>query len=259
MSILDFLLRLGAALLCGSLIGVERQFRQHETGLRTSALVSSGSALFVLVAALTTNDSSPTRIAAQVVSGVGFLCAGVILRDGLHIRGLNTAGTLWCASGVGVLAGSGFIWPALAGTGVVLVANLVLRPLGEIISRHAKESADVTAHYLLRVNCPAEQETQVRSLLLKEISDCALGLRALQSGKDAQDAARVEVAAHLHCSGRQDMLLEQVVARLSLENSITLVRWEVVQSEEGGPVMLFQPKGQKTSTGANGGEKAAGG
>src|SRR5690348_5624433 len=112
MSIFDFLVRLGAALLCGSLIGVERQVHQHEFGLRTSSLVSSGSALFVLVDALTSNNSSPTRVAAQVVSGVGFLCAGVIMRDGLHVRGLNTAGTLWCASGVGVLSGAGFVWPA---------------------------------------------------------------------------------------------------------------------------------------------------
>lgn len=122
----EFVLRLSVALGCGLLIGVERQYRQRTAGLRTSAFVATGSALFVLAAALTPNESSPTRIAAQVVSGVGFLCAGVIIRDGLTIRGLNTAGTLWCASGVGVLAGSGYVLPAFLGCILVLVANLLL-------------------------------------------------------------------------------------------------------------------------------------
>ena len=93
---LHFAFRLAVALLCGVVIGVERQYRQRTAGLRTSALAATGSALFVLVTALTSTDS---RVAAQVVSGVGFLCAGVIIRDGLTVRGLNTAGTLWCASG----------------------------------------------------------------------------------------------------------------------------------------------------------------
>ena len=89
MSWLEVVLRLAVALACGALIGIERQYRQHSAGLRTSALVATGSALFVLVAALTPGDTSPLRVAAQVVSGVGFLCAGVIIRDGLNIRGLN--------------------------------------------------------------------------------------------------------------------------------------------------------------------------
>ena len=129
MTLLEFVLRLSAALMCGALIGVERQFHQHEAGLRTSALVSSGSALFVLVAGLAPTNADPLRIAPQIVTGVGFLCAGVILRDGLHVRGLNTAGTLWCVSGIGVLAGAGYSLPALAGTGIVLASNLLLRPV----------------------------------------------------------------------------------------------------------------------------------
>ncbi len=83
MNWLDIGLRLVVALACGALIGIERQYRQHSAGLRTSALVAEGSALFVLAAALTPNDSSPLRVAAQVVSGVGSLCAGVIIRDGM--------------------------------------------------------------------------------------------------------------------------------------------------------------------------------
>lgn len=233
MNLLEFILRLGVALLCGSLIGVERQFHQHTAGLRTGALVSSGSALFVLVAALTPRNSSPLSIAPQIVTGVGFLCAGVIMRDGLHVRGLNTAGTLWCACGIGVLAGSGYYLPALAGTIIVLGANLVLRPVASFISRHAAAPAEMPTCYLLRVSVQRSQEQLLRSLVVQELVGSPIGLQALQSSKDTQNPAQVEVCARLQCDGRQDQLLEQVVARLSLETGVSAVRWEVASGEEG--------------------------
>jgi len=100
LSPVEFALRLGCALLCGAVIGVERQWRQRTAGLRTYTLVAVGSALFVMLATLTPGDSSPTRIAGQIVTGIGFLGAGVIMRSGLTVRGLNTAGTIWCSSGL---------------------------------------------------------------------------------------------------------------------------------------------------------------
>jgi putative Mg2+ transporter-C (MgtC) family protein len=236
MSILEFALRLGAAFLCGALIGLERQLHQHTAGLRTGALVAAGAALFVLVAGLTPGDTDPLRIAPQIVTGVGFLCAGVIMRDGLHVRGLNTAGTLWCACGIGVLAGSGYYLPAFTGTIIVLAANLILRPLANYINLHTQEPAEASVHYELVIICQSQQENHLRSLLLQAIAGESLSLQALQSSKDAQDQTRVEVSAHLHCESRQDKLLEQVVARLSLEEGVGSVRWEVIQDEESEKV-----------------------
>ena len=235
---LEVVLRLAVALACGALIGIERQYRQHSAGLRTSALVATGSALFVLVAALTPGDTSPLRVAAQVVSGVGFLCAGVIIRDGLNIRGLNTAGTLWCASGVGVLAGSGYYLVAALGAVMVLLANLLLRPLARIINRQSKasgETGEMSIHYVVRAVCLSQQENHIRSLLLQGVSGSDLTLQALQSA-DTPDPTRVEVRADLQTDGRKDALLEHVVARLSLEESISSVRWEVASpdSDENG-------------------------
>lgn len=241
MSWLEVVLRLAVALACGAAIGIERQYRQHSAGLRTSALVATGSALFVLVAALTPNGSNPTGIAAQVVSGVGFLCAGVIIRDGLNIRGLNTAGTLWCASGVGVLAGSGYYLVAVLGAVMVLFANLLLRPLARFLDRHAKTTGDtgeIPVHYILRAVCLSQQENHIRSLLLQGVSRSDLTLLALQS-TDTQDTTRVEVRADLQADGRKDALLEQVVAHLSLEESISAVRWEVAVPENGTTPSLF--------------------
>jgi len=189
MNWLDIGLRLVVALGCGALIGTERQYRQHSAGLRTSALVATGSALFVLVAALSPGVSNPLSIAAQVVSGVGFLCAGVIIRDGLNICGLNTAGTLWCASGVGVLAGSGFYLVVALGTVIVLLANLLLRPLARILDRHSKSTgqmSELPVHYVVRAVCLSQQENHIRSLLLQGVSGSSLILQALQS-TDTQD------------------------------------------------------------------------
>ncbi|WP_220359401.1 MgtC/SapB family protein [Alkalilimnicola ehrlichii] len=112
------------AVLLGALIGVERQRRQRMAGLRTNALVSLGAAAFVMLGVMVEGELSPTRVASQVVSGIGFLCAGVIMRDGFNVRGLNTAATLWCAAAVGVLAGSGFVIHATLVTFVVLLAHL---------------------------------------------------------------------------------------------------------------------------------------
>ncbi len=104
---------------CGALIGIERQWQARRAGLRTNALVATGATLFVLYA-VATNDSSPTRVASYVVSGVGFLGGGVILREGFNVRGLNTAATLWCSAAVGVLAAGGHLVFALIATGTIV-------------------------------------------------------------------------------------------------------------------------------------------
>ena len=121
-------LRLGVALLLGSAIGFERQWNQKMAGLRTNALVALGAAGFVTFSGLV-GAGDPTRVAAQVVTGIGFLGAGVILREGVNVHGLNTAATLWCSAMVGTMAGAGHGSPALLAAGMVIATNLILRPL----------------------------------------------------------------------------------------------------------------------------------
>src|SRR5699024_7721075 len=111
----QFLMRVSVAMLLGAFIGAERQLRQRLAGLRTNALVFSGACLFVLVAAYTGAASSAGCISGEVVSGICFLGAGVIMREGLNVRGLNTAATLWCATAIGVLCGIGFVWEETLG------------------------------------------------------------------------------------------------------------------------------------------------
>src|ERR1700738_5144254 len=129
--VVDFVGRAAVALALGAVIGVERQWRQRMAGLRTNALVALGAALFELLAVLMSGRPGldPTRIAPSVVSGVGFLGAGVILRDGVNVRGINTAATIWCSSAVGVLAGAGYIIESVVGAVLVVVAHVALRPV----------------------------------------------------------------------------------------------------------------------------------
>lgn len=133
LTIADFALRLGVGLGCGALIGVERQWRARTAGLRTNTLVAAGATMFVLYAVAVTDVTSPTRVASYVVSGVGFLGGGVILRDGLNVRGLNTAATLWCVAAVGVLAAAGLVVFALIATAAIIATHLLGRPLGRLL------------------------------------------------------------------------------------------------------------------------------
>jgi hypothetical protein len=98
-------INLAVALGLSAAIGFERQWRNRLAGLRTNTLVALGAATFVIFATLVPGDASPTRVAAQVVSGIGLLGAGLIFREGLSVRGLNTSATLWCSAAIGVLAG----------------------------------------------------------------------------------------------------------------------------------------------------------
>src|ERR1700692_2448792 len=130
--LVDAIGRLGLALVLGSAIGVERQWHQKMAGLRTNALVALGSCGFVVFSAMV-GQGDPTRVAAQVVTGIGFLGAGVILREGINVHGLNTAATLWCCAMVGTLAGAGFCAPSLVAAGFVVGTNLLLRPLVRLV------------------------------------------------------------------------------------------------------------------------------
>src|SRR5262245_38527060 len=193
MTLWAFALNTGAALLMGMAIGLERQWRQHPAGLRTNTLVALGAALFVSLSILMNDTNSPTRIASYVVSGLGFLGGGVILRDGLTVKGLNTAATIWCSGAVGTLAGAGFAAYALVGTAAVLGVHLALRPVVRWIEARQKTATDVETFYQLRIECNGGQDAplrhiqdaQLRHILLRHVG----GHRKLSlQGLATQDA-----------------------------------------------------------------------
>jgi putative Mg2+ transporter-C (MgtC) family protein len=219
-------LNLFAALICGAAIGIERQWRQRLAGLRTNTLVALGAASFVVFSAIFVDEVSPTRVAAQVVSGVGFLGAGIIFREGFNVRGLNTAATLWCSAAVGVLAGAGALVYALMVTGMVVGVNLLLRPLAAKINQQPAARPEGPVGYAVSIVCRSADEAHVRALLLQGVASAKLRLRELDSA-NIEDSDRVEVSASLLADAPADAALEQIVGRLSLESAITAASWRV--------------------------------
>jgi putative Mg2+ transporter-C (MgtC) family protein len=217
-------LDLAVALGLGAAIGFERQWRNRLAGLRTNTLVALGAATFVVFAGLTPGEASPTRVAAQVVSGIGFLGAGLIFREGLTVRGLNTAATLWCSAAVGVMAGAGYAVYAALATGFVIFINLLLRPIINFINRQPLTSTELEIGYLVSVTCRSQDEAHVRALLLHGLAGSGLTLRRLDSND--LDGARVAVTAFAAAPQRIDVEVERIVGRLSLEPTVSAARWQ---------------------------------
>lgn len=225
----DLALRLGAALVLGAVIGLERQWRQRMAGLRTNALVSIGAAGFVMFSVTISGDNSPTRVAAQVVSGIGFLGAGVILREGINIRGLNTAATLWCSAMVGTFAGAGQLVASAVAAGFVVMTNLLLRPIVRLINMQPLAAGEVETHYSVELRCRGHEEAQVRALLLQAATSAGLGLRRLTS-ENLEASPEVTVSALLVSPNRNHGALEQIIGRMSLEPFVTAAHWQAGQA-----------------------------
>jgi putative Mg2+ transporter-C (MgtC) family protein len=217
--------RLGLALALGSVIGFERQWNQKMAGLRTNALVALGACGFVVFSGVV-GQGDPTRVAAQVVSGIGFLGAGIILREGVNIHGLNTAATLWCSAMVGTFCGGGFWALGVGAAGFVVATNLLLRPLLRRLNTRPLVDGDGETHYTVEITCKGIEEAHTRSLLLHALSQAGLGLRRLDS-EDIPDTSKVSVTAQAVAARRNDSALEQVVGRLSLEPHVSAATWQV--------------------------------
>jgi putative Mg2+ transporter-C (MgtC) family protein len=227
MPILDFFLRLGAALLMGTAIGLERQWRQRMAGTRTNALVAAGASAFVMCAFMVRDTTrSEAQIVSYVVSGVGFLGAGVIFKDSGSVRGLNTAATIWCSAAIGAISGLGNPLHALVLTAAVLCTNVVLRPLSYRLYPAQAATVEQEVTYGFELICRPEDEAHMRALMLQGMSRSSLTLAGLRS-EDIEGTNKMRVTAQIRGLGRQDDALEQIVVRLSLEAGVSSVSWAV--------------------------------
>ena len=210
----DATVRLAAAAGLGATVGFERELRDREAGVRTHLLVSLGSALFTIVSAygfhefLTGGGSivraDPTRIAAQIVTGIGFLGAGAIIRDGLSIRGLTTAATLWVVAAIGMACGAGYYWPAIAVTALTLFALWPLRLIAyRTIERIKPEENRLTVEL---------KEGQPVGPFLAELHD----IRHFELSEELDRRVLLLELEHID---------EELVARLSDLDYVIGVRW----------------------------------
>jgi putative Mg2+ transporter-C (MgtC) family protein len=230
MEILHFIFNVGVALLMGVTIGLERQIQQHVAGLRTNALVCVGAALFVSLSRLMGDHDSPTRIASYIVSGIGFLGGGVILRDGLTVKGMNTAATLWCTAAVGTLAGAGFPLHSLVGTLTVLGLHLGLRPLGRRIDAHTRTAVDIETLYQIRVSCREAHEGMIRTILLRHINSIPGMTIQRISTQELEENGQAAVVADVFSIDRKDRAIQDVMSRLNIEPDVRSVSWEKIQN-----------------------------
>jgi putative Mg2+ transporter-C (MgtC) family protein len=171
--------RLMLALVLGVCIGCERQWRQRAAGLRTNTLVCLGAAAFVDLGLTVAPDT--TQVIAYVVSGVGFLGAGAIMKDGGSVRGLNTAATLWCSAAVGACAGAGELLDAVFVTLLLIGINSLLRPFSRYIDRRSLAVLDTHSLYRLRLICAGEQLAEAEYQVTRAVAKRSLALRELRS------------------------------------------------------------------------------
>ncbi len=135
----EFTIRVLVAVLAGMAIGFERQWHHKAAGLRTTTLVALGSAVYVLLSIIVTQTTGDvTRIIGQVVTGIGFLCAGVVFKDGVSIHGLTTSATIWCSSAIGCLAAAGYFIETLIATSFILAVNVGLKTVDVWLTNREK-------------------------------------------------------------------------------------------------------------------------
>lgn len=223
----EYILRLALAFVCGAAIGAERQLRQKNAGLRTNTLVSTGSAGFILLSlSLTDSCGDPSRVASQIVTGVGFLGGGLIIKDAYSVRGLNTAATIWCSAAVGAMTGTGLSVQAAVLVAFVVAANCLLRPLGDRLQSRGSAESGSEIVYLLKIRCREQSENRVRMLIVNSTSgDRHIQVRALKSEED-RAPGYCTIESTIHTYGRHDVRIEKLAAQLTLEYGITNVEWE---------------------------------
>jgi putative Mg2+ transporter-C (MgtC) family protein len=209
---IDSLISLLGAFVLGALIGAERQYRQRQGGLRTNTLVALGAAAFVDIGMHLNGNAGATQIIAYVVSGVGFIGAGVIMKQGGNVWGLNTAATLWCSAAVGACAGADLAIEAILLTGLVLAGNTLLRPLVNAINRAPMNEQTTEAIYEVRLATHPDNLNQARELLTARLQGANYPIREIEVLERDEETIEV-VATLLGTSGNREEL-DAVVAAL---------------------------------------------
>lgn len=230
-TISGFLIRMMIAILLGALIGTERQLTKHYTGIITTIIVCVGSFAFASFAFLVGDANRDiTRIAAQIVSGIGFLGAGVILSDGTKVKGINTAATVWASAAVGILCCIDKIWFAVAVALAILITHLVLHPVTEYIDKKQRydkkksQKAEET-FYRISIICDEDHAPEIKEKLIKKIRETEnVLLRKLQTG--GQTDGNVKVKADISTKVKDNELVESLIVYLGTNNHIISAGWK---------------------------------
>ena len=228
---LIFSFKIALSFILGVFVGLEREWRKCAAGLRTNVLVSVGAAIFMSMA-VDIGGTAAERIASYVVSGVGFLGAGVILKDGASIRGLNTAATLWCTAAIGAYCGLGSLLEPVVGALFIIAAHILLRPFSNKIRKKSpfRVSDQEEYHYRFAALCHEVDENHIRTLFIQYIGNNPdLMLKSISS-TDSNTPLFVNVDVEMISMKRQDRSMEKVASFLTLEKGIVSIKWELDES-----------------------------
>ena len=220
---LNTVLCLLVAFVCGSIIGLERQIRQRTAGLRTNTLVAVGAAVFVDLAMRISGADGSTRVISYVVSGVGFLGAGAIMKEGANITGLNTAATLWGSAAVGACAGAGMLPEAGIATLFVLASNTLLRPVVNYINRHPVAEHASEATYYVYAICQQAVQADVREHMQELLEAANYPVRTIE--KHDIPPHNSEIEAELFATAVHAEELVQVLAQIEAMPGVIQAFW----------------------------------
>lgn len=226
----DSLVSLTTAFVFGALIGAERQFRLRTAGLRTNVLVAVSAAAFVDLAMAITDADGAVRVISYVVSGIGFLGAGVIMKEGMNVRGLNTAATLWSSAAVGCCAGADMIAQAGALTLFVLAGNTLLRPLVNAINRIPLDERSAEATYQVVLTANAAALADLRDVLTETLDRAHYPVAEIEVVERADDV--VEIAATLVANTINAKELDAVIDKLEHLPGVRHVTWDASTSND---------------------------
>lgn len=221
MTLQEFILRIVVIIAIGFLIGLERQLTGHAVCLKTTILIALGTFAFISVEILIGNQDA--RMAANIITGIGFLCSGVIFKNGLTVNGLNTSATLWSTAGISVLVGYGYIVFGLLATAVLVVFNLVL----PFISRYIKPipcfldavNEDV---FFINVVCLKADVPKVKEIITNNISE-SITLDSIQTSGITADKFRVKAKI---CSSTNHIAEISSITDKIFDSDVLSVTWE---------------------------------
>jgi len=217
-----FVINLFISIMAGIIVGLERQWQKKLAGVRTTALVSFGACMFVTLSTfMAPYDGSPSRVAAQVVSGIGFLAGGVIIRDGFSVSGINTAATLWCSAAIGSMIGAGYPMQGLIASVILMLTNITLRSLSHKVDNIRSNSTE----YYVAVTCLQEDEIKVRTKILHALNTLSLNFNQITCG--AVIDGRVDILIDIEINPHESMTqirIRNLVEKLLTEHRILQVQ-----------------------------------
>ncbi|OAF05265.1 methyltransferase [Bradyrhizobium centrolobii] len=226
---IDTLISLFTAFVLGTLIGAERQYRQRTAGLRTNVLVAVGAAAFVDLAMHLTGADGAVRVISYVVSGIGFLGAGVIMKQGMDVRGLNTAATLWASAAVGSCAGADLVAQATVLTVFIIAGNTLLRPLVNAINRIPLNERALEATYYFKLAVTTEALPDMRDRLVDKLDAAQYPVADVDVVEIGDDI--LEIVAKLVATAVDPNELNAVATDLQHLPGVRHATWEVSTTE----------------------------